>query len=207
MPTNLTGTNTWTDPVQGIANGDPVDAATDNLALQGLANRDVWLKNRILSAGGGIVPIPLNAPFSNSGGFAFYDSGTGRIGWRQEAAAVHLMRWVIPPLVSGKLVRVYASIDGNGGGTNHVGLPAQLPILQLTHVDMATGVATTGAAAADGSNLAAYELLHEISVAPVPDWYFGPTVFTYLDFFGESGANSLANCLLLIGARMEVGGA
>lgn len=207
MPTPITGTNTWTDPVPGITNGDPVDASTDNPALQALANRDVWLKSRVLSAGGGIIPIPLGAALMNNGGFNPYDNPPVS-GWRQEAAAtIYRVRWVIPPLISGRLVRVYVTVDGNGGGTNHAGFPANLPTVQVTHVNLATGVTATGAAVVDPSaNLAAYELLHEFSVPVVPDWFFTSTTLTYLDFYGEHGANALANTLLLLGARMEVAG-
>ncbi|MCC6523365.1 MAG: hypothetical protein IT373_11935 [Polyangiaceae bacterium] len=49
MPIPLTNNDVFTDPVMGIANGDPVDAATDNLALQALVNRTTNLKNRVVA--------------------------------------------------------------------------------------------------------------------------------------------------------------
>lgn len=47
MPTNITDTSTFTDPIQGPADADPQNAASYLVGYQGLANRTAYLKDHL----------------------------------------------------------------------------------------------------------------------------------------------------------------
>ncbi len=47
MPHNITGTNTFTNPVPTYSDGDPVAQASEDPTVQALANRDVNLNTRL----------------------------------------------------------------------------------------------------------------------------------------------------------------
>lgn len=47
MPTNITDTSSFVDPIQGPADADPQNAASYNLGIQGLADRTRNLKDRL----------------------------------------------------------------------------------------------------------------------------------------------------------------
>lgn len=47
MPTNITDSSAFTDPIQGVADADAQAAASYNLGFQGLANRTRYLKGLV----------------------------------------------------------------------------------------------------------------------------------------------------------------
>lgn len=87
MPTNITDTSTFTDPIQGPADDDPQLADSYNLGFQGVANRTRYLADRLGGADGSgewsyPTPRARHIPISLADGREIRDTSGGTPEWR-----------------------------------------------------------------------------------------------------------------------------
>jgi hypothetical protein len=120
MPAAITPANTWTTPVNGPANGDPVDGSPSGASFlmgQALANRIEYIKSRVNYVTAGYLGRYVDDPTDANGVIASVTatSYTDMTGWAPSEP-------VIASPQAGDIILVRAQIHlqftgaGNGGG-------------------------------------------------------------------------------------------
>lgn len=117
MPHNITGTNTFTNPVPTYSDGDPVAQASNDPAVQALANRDVFMNTLITSIDGRVTTI--EGAFS-SGTFtpSLVADGTNNVTMSAQNGTYQKIGRAV--IVEGRLV---GSIGASTGSLRIQGLP------------------------------------------------------------------------------------
>jgi hypothetical protein len=202
----LTPVDAFTSPVTVPDDGDPKSAASVELPFQALADRVEFLRNRSWEAVAGRRIVTL-APFVASAGWSFNDSSVGpRYGLLQTDVASARRLFFSLPNINARLVALRAYVHGNGSTIGaHGALPATLPVLRLRTFDVDTDTLTSVASATDApANVAAYETSHSFGITGQNLLLSTPRLNTYLQFEGETGANSVANALMLLALEVEL---
>jgi hypothetical protein len=211
MPQNVVDADTWTVTVETAADGDAVNGASRLLTAQDLADRSRYLYNRTIGPSGvGIWHVPLGDDLVNTAARWAFSQTSTIMGWEQTSvASAGRLRWPIVLPLTGRITQVEARVDGNlgsGGGT-HAGLPGTMPRLGLDRQDHFGGTsAQVGVVSDPSASVAAYEVLHSITLSGLSeDIDEHKTWYVYVD--GETGANALANELVLLDIRVTIGAA
>lgn len=217
MASILTELNEFTSDIVVPDDSDPRSAASVRVAFQRLANRSLNAKNRLDATESCVpgraasisVPIALN-PATAPGQYTLDLDTT--FGWRWLATATggqFVVALPLPP--KGRLTEFHVFVEGIGA---HAALPAQRPLFHVYQTGWTPGGAASaysviGTATDPSATLAAYETVHAISLTGLSvdlSWTPAePGRALYLRIIGESGANSLAAGLALIGATAVIG--
>lgn len=211
MPQNVVDADTWTVTVETAADGDAVNGASRLLTAQDLADRTRYTYNRTIGPSGvGIWHVPLGEPIINTNSRWTFSETALIMGWEQTSVvdAGHL-RWPIPTPLTGRITQIEARVDGNlgSGGGAHAWPIGTLPRLGLNRQDHFGSTSAQVGVAVDGSgSAAAYEVLHSITLSGLTEDIDEHKTW-YVFFEGETGANSLANELVLLDIRVTIGAA
>lgn len=191
--------------------GDNADAASIAPALEGLADRTAWFTKHIYGGeAGDYFPVPLSPLMNDNARFVWAATGVGLGLLQVDVTDEGFLLFELPLITKlGGIVSLTAHLVGQ---TGRAGLPATKPQISLVrenNIDAATAY-TIVATQVDGSGtLGAYEGAHYISLAISPteaiDFAAGGYAKRYYVLFkGETGANSLANKLLLKGLTCDL---
>lgn len=213
MPTNITE-NPDDYPVNLVAANDGEDADHASLLdmLQKVANRTAWLKKRLWGYGTvttnwltipliPVVPLDDGETGQFEGFSAMYRSPA--VVLRQVALGGSCFV-MLPPLLNSMLIKevvIYA--QGRGA---HTDLPAMPPKVELRK-QSATGAGTLLGSASDGSgSVAQYHSQSELTIEVAGSESVLQSNAYYLRFFGEDGANALAEGWQVYSAAVRVQG-
>jgi hypothetical protein len=195
---NITGIDQWDANVGVIDDGDVCGNAEHLATAQSLANRTTHLRTGVP---GKATTYRLAIPFVANGNSAnkwANDPGNSTYVQidvlSQGDLTFHI--W-LPP--TGKLTEVRAVLYSE---TTHVGLPANMPKLDVYRVAYTLGVAgktetLIGSTTDPSATVADYEKTHEIAVNGLNETLGAGKVY-HARLKGESGANALVNLLTLI---------
>jgi hypothetical protein len=192
MPVPMTGIDdfpaSFDVPVDAT---DARDAASVGVPFEALADRTIWLKNRVQGQAISRVvdhsPIYADADWTRStddGVLLAIDNGVRKIG-----IPLHLPD-------GATLTGVHVYIDPAG---SHAGLPSTKPAIQVTRIKVTDNTKTTlGSVTTDGSaTVGAYEAPHAISVTGLSS-VVDRTIYRYVvELANETGTNALANLAYL----------
>lgn len=203
---NITDVETFTDPIQAIADGDELKNATLAPGIQGLANRTRLLARRIWAgeaASRKYLELFAGRDVQNHWTTASPPSGTGSGLVLQQAGTdpTKGMWWtaVLPPKCTIKAV--VAEVHG---GSGHAGLPATMPALVLQAWDW-SGATAQYAQTDPSASLGAYEIPHTIAKTGLSIGVTGTAGGLYqVRIFGEGGANALANKFHIASVYLEL---
>lgn len=199
MPQNITDVDTWTTPLQDLADGDLIDGAAFLAAQQGVGNRTEFLRKRVIGAESETIMFPLIAmpldtslatawTFGNSGSAYAINQGT------TGSAGLIFLELALP-----KSCRLTTLSVILAGATGHVALPATMPTVQLHRQDTGSVAAPTLVASATDTSatFAAYELAHAVTLTGLSEVIAHSGNRWYVRVSGETGANSVAGLALL----------
>ena len=208
MPQNVVDADTWTATVQCRADGEAVDGAGQLLIAQDLADRTLYVKNRVPGAAATYVlkvPVMLGpygtARFTLSAAGIYHsditDSGNERV-----------PIFGLPS--SGTITTFTAYVDGLYDlGAAHPNLVGTPPRVYLNYKDKAVaGVTISNAMFVDdpfaSTNQVAYEVPHSISpVAPVAHAINADYSY-FFRITGEAGANATADKFAVYGFDITI---
>jgi hypothetical protein len=200
---NVVEVNTFSANVQVPSTGDTADQSVWLEAAQPLANRTLYLKERMkgVSAGSIGCRVPMTGAYSATGSWTFLTLGNVRSVWQQSSVGAFQLYFPITHLLPsvGKIVGGSILLEG---GTGHAALPAVVPTFSLVRWASDSGnpsFNTTGqtsiVSAGDPSGSAAtYETVHSI-ILPAATEVIDLTKEYALMVTGESSTNALANQL------------
>lgn len=191
-------------------NGNAFPASCDVVvaALQQAADRTQALALAAPGATTKTLAIGLDAIINSSSRFTALITNPARYVYysQSDVTSAGRIRFRLPPVGPGlKIIDITAYIDNaTFGGGAHAGLPATLPILEAFRQTPSTSTCTSIGSQTDTSaSQAAYDAAHTVVLT------VNHTVLTgndyYVDFTGETGANSSANKLSMVGVIFRVG--
>jgi hypothetical protein len=202
MSSPYAGADSFPGTVAVLDDGDPPDAATWAPALEGLADRTIFLRNRLLGTeAGDEVPISMIAGPGSTVNFT-WDSPDMQ--WRQDSVASAGVLWfdmstVLPK--SGVLTQLELFFAGAPGHAAFPGgAPATMPKLSLwrKHAQTAGAATSLGTATDASATEAIYEGVHGLSITGLTEAISHSSDNRYyLTFEGETGANSIVGLILL----------
>lgn len=198
MPQNITDVNTWTTPLQDLADGDLIDGAAFLAAQQGVGNRTEFLRKRVYAGESGDTIRPQLVS-NDTAVWAIGAAGSAYALNQISAAGASILLMPLEPLPkSGLLTSVSINLAGAAG---HAGLPGTMPTLRLYRQDIGSVAAPTqvGATITDTSaSVAAYELSHALTITGLTEALAHDSGNRYyIRVTGETGANSVAGLALL----------
>lgn len=212
MPTNVTPTvGPWVTPLQIPSDGEGISSASVLAYVQEIANRLELIRNRApgLTASGSPITLPVTA-----GDAILLAASTN---WRKDSSntlapvvtnlAVSATETVLLPLrglVPGQVVQSMGVLIRGAAG--HAALPAAMPTMALTRVDLTAAVggaadptnATVTGTGDASANTAAYQVNHLITTGGGGHVVLANNLY-FLRVLGESGANSLLGLKILSG--------
>jgi hypothetical protein len=204
----------WVAVVEA-SDGDPVNQTAWRQADGPLADRSLWLRNRILGGvTGGKFELPL-VPLKNANDrFTFKQPGGGSVSyvWQQTDVtdAGELVFPVCVPFVKGNVTKVTAYVHGKiDSGSSHAGVPGTLPKITLlgrNYAALTAGGSVFSVVTDPSASLVAYEADHviEYTGAPVFAVLGGASSVGYIKVEGEAGANNAADKFGLGAILLEV---
>ena len=208
MPQNVVDADTWTATVQCRADGEAVDGAGQLLLAQDLADRSLFVKNRVPGAAATYVlkvPVMLGpigtARFTQSHAGIYQSDIT-------DAGAEHIPIFGLPSF--GTITTFTAYVDGLYDlGAAHPGLVGNPPRIYLGYKDKAVGgSAVSFAMFVDdpfaSANLAAYEVPHSISPGAPVAHVINANYSYFFRLFGESGGNETADKFAVYGFDITI---
>lgn len=203
MPTTYTPTPALPSGITLPSDGDPKNVSSINPTFESLANWIAYLSQRSIETDGGGLTIPLYAPFLNT---SSRFSGFGR-GWQQVSVADGgSLCFFMPTYLECRLTQVELFIDG--GGAPHSALPENKPRLTVSKLNMQTGVMTALGNVVDAAgSVVAYEQPHGLQLTGLThDFNTVGTIYDQLvlEINGEFGEDSVANALMIYGAKIQV---
>jgi len=199
MPNDYTPQPVWDEDINEVADGDEPNASNFNLAPEAIADRTEYLKDAIgwrqaiLPAA--VVGITVGTEWSAFGEvvpLAYLQNDT--------TDDPLILKLDLPRL--GRMTAIAVSINGDGGGVGHASLPAVKPRVKVISIHLQTHVQADETAWVPDTpaNLAAYEVPHEFG--DVLDTLIDEDKQYFLRIEGENGANSVAEALTVVGARV-----
>lgn len=204
MPANIVPVNTWTTPLTGPANGDPVNGGAGGPSYdmgQKLSNRIEFLKDRTLCA---IANDPLMFPLLVLPQATNYWQGGavpgGCNGILQTDVGAARVMWI--ELVQPKYCKLITLTLTVVGATGHPALPSTPPGIALYRQDPGSAAAATlvQSATDPSANVGAYQVPHGISLIALTEILIhdGGSRF-YLRVAGEfdTGANARVDLCVL----------
>lgn len=221
MPYSLTPSDTFSANVQVPNNGEPADQAAWAIGAQPLDNRTTYLRNRIpaASATGLEIEIPLIPADPSSGAWPDWDFASAGLysyfGFLTQSsvaiAAPIRFRLSGLPRFPANITGIRARMIGANGATTHSAVPATVPRIQLIRYPL-TSNQPAGTTVAEVqktfANVAEYNAAHDVTtvVAGALPALIDPTQMYHLYVTGETGTNSVANALLLMGLYVTLQG-
>lgn len=215
MPTNITGTSTFTDPVVAPSAGDPVTGAGVQALAQGLANRDVDLQDQIDDmkdyipglSGSFAWPLPLHlmryAPDTSEN---HDDSDNFQLIFRPAVSATQMIaigqvsnntsnvrdKGIVALNMPAKGRVLYMVINGEGGhtGSVHTLMPAVQPSFRVLNANSVGDVNVLGSLTTTFPNTGVYDAPWSVILAL--DIIVDPNASYWLELTCESGANSIS---------------
>lgn len=203
MPTVYSETDTYPEAVNIPSDGDPPDASVWNTAFEALLDRTAFIRARTLGvAAAASVSRALNGPYANiSNRFELDSAGLGH--QQTDVTDGGGLRWVLGATdVEGIVTQVSVYLDGDGGGADHAGvMPATKPKLKLWLLSLADGSYTQQGATTDdpSTTTGQYEAVHAITITGL-SFQWDPDAALVVEVIGETGANSVANALIVLPA-------
>lgn len=180
-------------------------------APEGLANRTAWLAQHLFGGeAGDYFPVPLTPLMNENARFAWAATGVGLGLLQTDVTDEGFLLFELPLVVKlGGIVALTAHLIGQTGRS---GLPGTMPALSLLRendIDAATAYTIVDTQADTSGSLGAYEGAHYINLAISPteavDFAAGGYAKRYYVLFkGETGANSMANKLILKGLTCDL---
>jgi len=211
MPQNITDADTWTDPVQVAADGDPVDGASQVLIGQDLSDRARYLYNRVVPAAQRNFSVPIigawQSPETAPANFRFqYQAATNTM-QQSSVASAGLLVVYLPQILNVTLEEVHVMCHGDLSGVGpHPNLPSvggSMPVINLRESDYTGGgYSLLGTQIDPSASVGAYESHHVISITGMSATTFHNKQHI-LTIAGESGPNALNNAFHVYGAYVR----
>lgn len=204
MPSNITPTSAWTDPLTGPANGDPVDGGAGGPAYdmgQKLANRIEFLKDHVVAAASERIRLPfvhLNPVDGTTvtAGWAFGAAGTAYAINQVSATGAYIAWFEIVQPKTCTLTEITVNLAGAAG---HGALPT-MPTITLYRQDTGSlgAPATVGTATDTAASVPAYEAVHPVALTGLSEVLAHDSGLRYyLKVTGEAGGSAVAGLALL----------
>lgn len=198
MPTAYTPVATWDAEITLPSDADTRDAASVNVAFEGLADRTEYLATQMTGR------IPADVVAAHAIQFTF-DLGAG--GWYQDAVTPTsgIIYFQVRPPVGTTIIQYYVMVDGDGGGVNHGGLmPATKPAISLVSIETAAAGGTApvvedGPHTDAASSTAVYEAIHAIDSGAI-DIDVSSSKLYFIKVTGEFSTNAQDGALQIRGA-------
>lgn len=142
-------------------------------------------------------------PVENSSSRFTYNSSP--YGWQQgDVTSIGNLRFDLARYPAGATLTQAVAYCAGGLGTGgaHSALPATLPSIRVKSVSLADGSETTLGGNSDASaTLAAYDAMHPVSIGSLAK-VLDTASQVFVEFSGETGANSQSNSLVLFGLKV-----
>jgi len=212
MTTNITEVDTYPATLANPNTGELASApALLSAFLQGSANRQRFVANRLPGVSASIELEVSLTPFFNGGAYLV---GTNYDWLQSNVASPGALLFPLPqlPRLTTNPIKISAMRARVLSVTGHSALPANKPSLSLYKKALTTGgtVDPTPSLVATQQNtygsLSVYEQIHDITTisAGAFPMSLSPGETGFLQFIGESGANSAVNKLYLLGLYVTV---